>query len=242
MNLFDTAPHSAACPTPFRVPLFPLLFLTLAWTLAPRYASAVPMEPDPMEASVIISDLKETRITAEVKGGTNNVNETKMAEEATPEFITFTIAVDGTVAAGRGLAVLLESKGKVSDILEVSVTPKKRGNPNDPIDFFDAVVTFTSDPDEKPLDLSGYGLTEAILDKIMDAGLIEDGTQQNIGARLIDIATGKPLNTGGLFIVAASDVDVPEPSSLLLVGPGLLALAVLSRRRRIGAVPGYLND
>ncbi len=206
--------------TPF-VPLVQLLFLALACGLAPGFASA-----DQTQGTITIMDLTEGPITARVQGGTNQVDQTITADKDSPEKLSFSIPVDGTVVAGSGVAVLLESNGTVSDLLEVTVTPKKRGMN---IPFFDASGTFTSDIDPGGLDLTGLGLSDEIMKKVLANGLAEDGTQQDIGSRLIDPTTGNALNIGGLVITAAS--DVPEPSSLLLFGTGLLALAVLSQRR-----------
>jgi hypothetical protein len=209
-----------------RTPLFQLLFVTLAWGLAPGFASA-----DQMQGTITITDLTEAPATATVQGGTNQVNETVTADKATPEMLSFTISVDGTVTAGSGVAVLLESGGMVSDLLQVTVTPRKRGLN---IPYFDASGTFTSDPDPGEVDLSGLGLTDEIMKKVIANGLQEDGTQQDLGSRLINTTTGDPLNIGGLVITAASD-GVPEPSSLTLLGLGALSLAGYAWRRRVRA-------
>jgi hypothetical protein len=227
----------------------PLLLLALAWGVAPGFASADPVQ---MMGTIVITDLTEAPVEAVVNGGTNGVNSTIRATVDNPEMLDFSnvnfvvdgkvvvdkdgkvvvggfsFAVDGTVAGGTGMAVLLERNGKVSDILKVTVTPKKRGGG---IDFFDVNLVFTSDSDPGGLD---PGVTDEIMQKLLstdpDEGgaLQEDGTEQDIGKRLIDIATGKRLDIGGLVITAAS--DLPEPSTLLLLGPGLLLLA--ARRRR----------
>jgi len=180
-----------------------------------------------MMGTVTITDLTEAPISATVVGGTNQVNQTVTADKATPETLMFSIPVDGTVPRGSGIAVLLGIDEEVSDVLQLTVTPKTRGMG---INFFDASGTFTSDTDPGGIDLSQFGLSDEIMKKVLAQGLKEDGTQQDIGARLIDTTTGNALNIGGLTITAASDA-VPEPSSLMLLGSGLLALAVLSRRR-----------
>lgn len=215
----------AACRARKSAPtaLLQLLFLTIAWGLAPPYASA----------DVIITDLTEAPVTAFVFDSLNPGDNTPAdkpltADKDTPEKLSFSISVDGT-GGGSGVAVLLEPDGTVSDRLEVTVTQKFRGAMMN-IAFLQISGTFTSDADPGGLDLTDLGLTDDIMKKVIGNGLREDGTQQDIGSRLINSATGDTLTISTLKITAASDV-VPEPSSLLLFGPGLLALAVLFRRR-----------
>jgi hypothetical protein len=198
-----------------------VLFLALPWSLAPGLASA----------DVIIMDLTDAPITAFVSDSLNPGDNTPAdkpltADKDTPEKLSFSISVDGT-GEGSGVAVLLEPDGTVSDLLEVTVLQRLRGMN---IPFLQISGTFTSDADPGGL-LAGLGLTDEIMKKVIDNGLREDGTQQDIGARLINTVTGDPLNISTLKITAASDVDVvPEPSSVLLLVPGLLALAVLHKR------------
>ena len=195
--------------------------LALVLIFAASFASA-----DQTNGTVTIMDLTENPITADIMGGTNQVNQTVTADKSTPELISFSIDVDGVITAGTGVAVL-KGGGVVSDILQITLTQRERGNG---IKYFTASGTFTSDSDPGGLDLAslGLGLTDETIKKILDNGLIEDGTQQDIGSRLIDISNGNALSLAGLVVTAAS--DIPEPFSLLLVAGGLLALRVRSRR------------
>jgi hypothetical protein len=186
-------------------------------------------------ATITIDDLTEKPITAVATGGVNGDANFK-AEAATPEFLEFKFSVDGSVTAGTGVAVMFDEGGKViSDILEVSLTPRERGAippMTGVIAFYDAVVKFRSDTDPGGLNLADfYDLTDEIMKKILDEGVVEDGTQQFIGNHLIDIATGNEVTLTNLDLSAASDVEVPEPSSWLLFAPALAVLG-LSRRRK----------
>lgn len=194
------------------------LFLALVCGLAARSTAA---------QSISISDLTEDPISVTVTDSLNpGDNKTFTADKATPEKVTFSISLDGE-GGGFGVAVMLEpDKKTVSDILEVNVTQKTRGLG---IKYLDISGTFTSDGDPKGLDLTTLGLTDAIMAKVLQMGLVEDGSAQDIGARLIDTTTGNALAIGGLKITAAS--EVPEPSSVLACA-GLLGAWALFRRFR----------
>ncbi len=184
--------------------------------------------------SVSITDLTEDPISVTVSDSLNpGDNKTFTADKTTPEKVTFSISVDGT-GGGSGVAVMFEpDKKTVSDILEVNVTQKTRGLG---IKYLDISGTFTSDGNPRGLDVSTLGLPEAMLTKVLQMGVVEDGSAQDIGARLIDTTTGGALAISNLKITAAS--EVPEPSSALACS-GLLGMWALSRRfRSSSAVPG----
>ncbi len=218
--------NSTACQTSvagvtsqsIRLPRLHLLFLMLVGGLTARPASA---------QSISITDLTEDPITVTVADALNpGDNKTFMADKAAPEKVTFSISLDGE-GGGFGVVVMLEpDKKTVSDILELHVTQKTRGLG---IKYLDISGTFTSDGNPKGLDLSTLGLTDAIKAKVLQMGLIEDGSAQDIGSRLIDTTTGNALAIGGLKITAAS--EVPEPSSVLACS-GLLGIWALIRRVR----------
>ena len=204
----------------------------LRWLLAAFSGAAVGLPASAQ--TVVINDLTEDPITAVVSDSLNpGDNGTITADKATPEKVTFSISVDGR-GGGSGVAVMLEpDKTTVSDLLEVSVTQKFRGQFMN-IPYLSITGTFTSDGDPKGLDLSNLGLTEAIMKKVLETALIEDGTYQDVGARLVDTGTGNALGIGGLKITAAS--EVPEPSSILVCSGLVAAWGVARRiRRRCGS-------
>ncbi len=221
-----------------RISFFAFVSL-LACGLMPGFAAAVP--------TISIKDLTEDRISAVFSGFNLNPGDNSppdnvtglpiplLADVNTPEKITnpSSVSINGDTSAS-GVAVLLENTGMVSDLLEVTLTRKLRG-PQMNIPYLEVVFTFTSDSDPGGLDLSGLGLTDEVYKKLISTGpdggaLLEDGTDQDIGSRLIDPTTGNRLTINDLMITAAS--DAPEPSSLLLLGLGLPVLAV---RRRTAA-------
>jgi hypothetical protein len=197
------------------------LALAASLALVPDSALA-----DQSTGSISIMDLTEGLITGRVVGGTLQVNQEITADKATPETLSFSIDVDGSVAGGSGMAVLLEGDGIVSDLLQLTVTPKMRGMN---IPFFSASGTFMSDADPGGLDAAALGITDKVIDKAKELKLFEDRTEQNIGLALVDPGTGNSLNTGGLSIMAASDVE--EPPGIWLLAPGLLALGMIFWRR-----------
>jgi len=179
--------------------------------------------------SIAINDLGSGPITAVVADSLNpGDNGNKTADQATPQKLDFSFSVDGR-GGGSGVALLLNPGGKtVSDLLEVNVTQRFRGAGSS-IPYLSIAGTFTSDDTPQGLDISTLGLTDAIKAKVLQMALIEDGTFQDIGARLIDTTTGDALEIDALKITAAS--DVPEPSSILLCS-GLIAAWALVRRLR----------
>jgi len=190
-----------------------------AVALAPRFALAA--------ATASISDLTESPITVTIGDSVLLNNGTFTAPTNDPEKLTFSIASDGTATTGRGIAILKEPNGKVSDILDVTTTQGTRGGG---IQYLSATATFTSDGESADgLDLSYLNLNAQLLQQIMDNGLVENGNSQDLGSRLINIDTdpGKPLSI--LSTIEAAS-DVPEPSSALLLGAGLLLLGEYSRR------------
>lgn len=176
---------------------------------------------------IMITDLTEDPISVTVTDSLNPAdNRTYTADKATPEKVSLSFSVDGT-GGGHSVAVLLEpDKKTVSDILEINVTQKTRGQG---IKYLDITGTFTSDGDPKGLDLTTLGLTDAIMAKVLQMGLVEDGSAQDLGAQLIDTTTGDKLDISNLRILVAS--EVPEPSSVLVCS-GLLASWVFFRRLR----------
>jgi hypothetical protein len=206
-----------------RHPLFPTLGLTLALGLTPGLASA-----QQNMGLVTINDTTEGRITGNQSGGTNQINQNLIADEATPEVLTFSLPIDGTVAGGTGYAVMKDAEG-ISDILQVTVTPRVRGGN---IPYFDASGTFTSDGENSPLDLNSFGLSQEVINAILAAAVEENGQQQNLSSHLIDSATGRALDVGGLTVTAASDFETPEPSGLLAFGLGSAVLGAHLRARR----------
>lgn len=209
-----------------RIPLR-LLLLTLLLGLSPRFGAFA-------QGTLTITDLEETPITGVIANSVLLNNGDIMAPTNDPEKLTFSLASDGTVATlGRGIAVLTNAAGTISDILDVTTSSGAR---NGGVKYVQAAGTFTSDGDPGGLSLALLNLDAAVLEKIMGNALLEDGTQQNLGTRLINIDTSPGDRLVILSIItAASDVElIPEPSSLALVGVSLLALAVNSRRRRVG--------
>ena len=201
--------------------------LSIVIAVATILAWQRPVVAQQTTGSVAINDLSDL-VTAQLLGGTNQVNQTVTADPLTPELLNWTISVDGSVPAGTGVAIMLgDLNGAISDILQVTITPKTRGQG---IQYFDASGIFTSDTDGTPLDLAGLGLAPEIVQKIMDNALYEDGTFQDIGARLIDTTTGNQLNIGGLTITAAS--DIPEPSALAFLGASVIPAGIFIRRCR----------
>ena len=214
--------------------LLRLLFLAVVCAVAGRFATADPM--------VVITDLTEDPVTATVSGSINpgdnypkidrktgEIGPPLTAPKDTPEKLSFSISVDGT-GGGSGVAVLFEGANLISDLLEVTVTQKFRG-PQMNIPYLDISGTFTSDVNPNAVDLN---LPDEIMKKVIANGLVEDGTQQDIGSQLIDTTTGKALAIGDLTITAAS--DIPEPSSLVLqftVAAIAIGLKALRRRRAL---------
>ncbi len=201
-----------------------------AWLPSLSFVVAVTVLPGTVSADVVIDDLTENPVTAVVSDSLNpGDNRTITADKDTPEKVSFSISVDG-IGSGSGIALMLgKPGGLISDILELSATQHTRGMG---IKYVSIGGTFTSDTDSNPQGLTeffqGLGLPEDIAKKIMSSAVVENGTQQDLTAALIDTTTGKALSLP-TTIKAASDV-VPEPSSFLPVGLILLVLAFLGRR------------
>ena len=181
-------------------------------------------------ATIVISDLEETPITATIANSVLLNNGTITAPKDTPEILTFSIASDGTVATlGRGIAIMTDSAG-ISDILDVTTSAGTRGGG---IKFVQVAGTFTSDS-ETPLSLEFLNLDAATLKKIMDNAVPEDGSVQDLGAKLINIDTS-PGDALAIIstITAASDVEpVPEPSSFTLLALALAVMQIPALRQR----------
>jgi hypothetical protein len=80
--------------------------------------------------TITITDLDNGPITATEVGGPGNANTNLTADKATPEMISGSIDIDGTVTGGTGYAILKEWRSNVvSDLLTVTVNPRGlRGN------------------------------------------------------------------------------------------------------------------
>ncbi len=204
----------------------PVLACTLAISLAPAFARAQ------NAGTITITDLDVGRITATEVGGPGNANTNLTADINTPETISGSIDIDGTVTGGTGYAILKEWRSKdVSDLLTVRLTPRGlRGNGQA---YYTASWTFLSDTDNTPIDLSTLGLSDDVVKAINAAGIEENGNSQAMDGILVDSQTGAAFGVPNLSIMVQSRMETPEPGACALVGASsIAALSVLFRRRR----------
>jgi hypothetical protein len=193
---------------------------------------------DQSKATITFSDLTEKPVTGTIQGGTLELNVTditRQPEEKDPERLSFSIDVDGLVQQASAAAVLLEANGKVSDLLQLTVTPKgKRGMG---IDYFTASGTFISDTEEPGgIDLSSFGYSDDVIKAILAKGIRENGTEQNLVPALVDTTTGNAFSIGDhLTITAASDVpEAPQPFTILLAAGALIFFRITLPTLRSG--------
>jgi hypothetical protein len=161
---------------------------------------------------VKISDLTEGVPSIQVfSGGADvTVDRVTILGDSGAEYLHFQLAL-GPNQVGDGSKVygtLLEyAAGQVSDTLAVAFLT----------DQHYLEVWFASDP--ATLDLTGF--TGGIYPT-----LVEDGTYQLLGW-----AFNTQIGDGGYSIYVQSDTEVPEPTSLVLLGSGLIGLAGRLRKR-----------
>jgi hypothetical protein len=172
-------------------------------------------------ATITISDLEEAPPIVGVTG-LGSVDITLAHESAIISATFFPAGVEELIAVGTRSVIFTEPPDdpfgpRLSDFLTIVVGPPRILGEGAP--FQDILVVFKSDGS------AGFDTDIASLDPSTPT-ILEDGTMQDLTAL---------LNTNALSIAAQSDIgfetDAPEPSSLLLLSGGLLA--VLSLRRRL---------
>ena len=182
--------------------------------------------------TITITDLDNGPITATEVGGPGNANTNLTADKATPEMISGSIDIDGTVTGGTGYAILKEWRSNVvSDLLTVTVNPRGlRGNGQA---YYTATWSFLSDTDPNPIDLSTLNLQDNVLKALLAAGIEENGNSQAMDGILIDSQTGMAFSVPNLSIMAQSRMETPEPgTNALLTAGGLVAASALARVRK----------
>jgi len=195
--------------TVFRWLLTQLLILVLF--AAVEKASAYP-------ASITIDDTSETGLTFQATPAPMpppNQNAgflvcSKTAEFLCGEFLT----VDGVpVNSGTFYLPLLEPNGptnKASDLVKLVITPNTDGTTTD------VLINFMSDP-ETLLSIPS-GVTSSV---------VETGVDQALCLCKFQNQNGDLLQAGSLNFDITAASDVPEPSTLPLLGAGLALIAAI---------------
>jgi hypothetical protein len=135
-------------------------------------------------------------------------------------------SVSFTGDGGTFAVVLAEPDGGVSDIVFATVSVIADPRPFLPA-VFRTFFSFTSDP------LSPGDLDSPLVREIIAGGFAipEEGRLQDVSLLFRDAAGTLKRIPGDLTFAVASDIEVPEPSLLVLVGCGLGGLAGMARLR-----------